>query len=135
MSIFPVVIGPCAERRTFVLSGSNRGRLQRSRSCDRRSQSCRLFDCHWQVLLGYRHPNDPIMDAALDRWKAFTTPLSEDRDAVLAVRLACMEGGPPASVEEALRKASGWGSFMERAQRLRQRSESRHALRSQASLP
>jgi hypothetical protein len=85
-----------------------------------RPGSCRTYDCRASgLLLGWSDLNDPIIQEALSEWEPLRTPLPEDRDTLLAIRMAILDGGIPQSFEEAYRRFRRWPRYVEMARKAR----------------
>jgi Putative zinc- or iron-chelating domain len=80
-----------------------------------RPAGCRLFDCRLQALFGA--PSlDPVMDQAVRQWSQPRMPLPEDREALLALRLALADQSM--ATGSALVKALRWRDHLPRARAL-----------------
>jgi Putative zinc- or iron-chelating domain len=79
-----------------------------------RPAACRVYDCRWQLLFGWRDPDNPVMNAALAEWTEFTTETAADAATLWAVRAAVAAGDGPANTsEEAVRRAQRWRDYLE----------------------
>jgi hypothetical protein len=73
-----------------------------------------VYDCRWQLLFGWRDPDNPTMNAALAEWSDFTTETAADAATLRAVRAAVAAGDVPATTsEEAGRRAQRWRDHLE----------------------
>ena len=83
-----------------------------------RPGACRTYDCRASgLLIGWSDLNDPIIQEALTEWEPLKTPLPEDRDTLLAIRMAVLDQGVPQSFAEAYRKFPRWPQFLEKARK------------------
>lgn len=80
-----------------------------------RPNGCRLFDCRLQALFGASGV-DPVMNDAVRQWAPPRMPLPEDREALLALRLALADQSR--ATGSALAKALRWRHYLPRARAL-----------------
>jgi Fe-S-cluster containining protein len=83
-----------------------------------RPYPCRVHDCRVLSLVGYMPTNDPPFAEALRQWSAPHLATAADRALIMAIRLATIDGGIPADVEEALAKASRAPAYLKMAKEL-----------------
>jgi hypothetical protein len=59
------------------------------------------------------------MQESFAQWAPFSMPTAEDKDTFIAIRLAMVDGGLPATWEEADRKMLYWHRYLPRARAIR----------------
>lgn len=85
---------------------------------DRRPHSCRTYDCRLYLLTGAIPVYDEAMAEAIKQWAPLKLNTTEDKQFLLAARLAICDGGLPDDEHEAFNKLCNTRNYLTQASQL-----------------